>query len=116
MRHPLPLADSCRLFHHVQSCMPFAATAIGGFLALLMQRCVSADGASEDLRGAGLRAANVFMARSAKAYEGSRKDYRGSPGFEARIARLGDSMQMKGQSFGQTPLILVMLTSSAKRL
>lgn len=38
-------------------------------MALLLQRCVLTDGASEDLRVAGLRAANVFMARSAKANE-----------------------------------------------
>lgn len=35
----------------------------------MLERCVLVAGASEDLRVAGLRAANVFMARSAKANE-----------------------------------------------
>eukprot|EP00752_Nemacystus_decipiens_P002115 g2019.t1 len=40
-----------------------------GFLSLVLERSVLVTGASEDLRVAGLRVANVFMARSAKANE-----------------------------------------------
>lgn len=49
------------------------ATVLGvaplGFLALILQRCVLVEGVSEDLRVAGLRAANVFMARAGRAKE-----------------------------------------------
>lgn len=55
-----------------------------GFLSLVLERCVLVDGASEDLRVAGLRAANVFMARSAKANE------------RDGVAAGGESMDSKG--------------------
>ncbi|CAM9130173.1 unnamed protein product, partial [Hapterophycus canaliculatus] len=38
-----------------------------GFINLVLERCVLVNSASEDLRVAGLRVVNVFMARSAKA-------------------------------------------------
>lgn len=74
-----------------------------------MHRCISVDGASEDLRGAGLRAANVFMARSGKATEFSVKYFLGSPSVEigngshVRNARLDSAMETKGQWNGHAP-------------
>lgn len=55
-----------------------------GFLSLVLERCVLVNGVSEDLRAAGLRAANVFMARSAKANE------------RDAIAAGGEAMHSKG--------------------
>lgn len=60
-----------------------------GFISLLLERCVLVNSASEDLRVAGLRAANVFMARSAKAN-----------GFNVATAT-GDSMHSKGESVSE---------------
>ncbi|CAM9566448.1 unnamed protein product, partial [Ectocarpus sp. 13 AM-2016] len=37
-----------------------------GFVPLVLERCALVKGTSEELRGAGLRASNVFMARSSK--------------------------------------------------
>lgn len=52
----------------------------------MLERCVLVNGASEDLRVAGLRAANVFMARSAKANE------------RDAVSAAGESMRSKGDS------------------
>lgn len=57
-----------------------------GFLSLVLERCVLVSGASEDLRVAGLRAANVFMARSAKANE------------RDGVTAAGESMHSKGNA------------------
>ena len=57
-----------------------------GFSSLVLERCVLASGVSEDLRAAGLRAANVFMARSAKANE------------RDAIAAGGETMHSKGDT------------------
>lgn len=56
-----------------------------GFIYLVLERCVLGNSASEDLRVAGLRAVNVFMARSAKAN-----------GLDVATAA-GDSMHSKGE-------------------
>lgn len=64
-----------------------------GFLALVLQRCVLSDGVSEDLRVAGLRAASVFMARSAKICA---RD--AATGF----IKVGNSMSAKGEPCGDT--------------
>lgn len=50
----------------------------------MLERCVLVNDVSEDLRAAGLRAANVFMARSAKANE------------RDAIAAGGEAMHSKG--------------------
>lgn len=55
-----------------------------GFVPLVLERCVLVNWTSEELRGAGLRVSNVFMARSAKAN-----------GLDASMAG-GESMSSKG--------------------
>ncbi|CAM9496985.1 unnamed protein product, partial [Ectocarpus fasciculatus] len=57
-----------------------------GFVPLVLERCVLVNGTSEELRGAGIRLSNVFMARSAKAN-----------GLDASIAG-GESMSSKVSS------------------
>lgn len=84
-----------------------------GFLALVLQRCVLSDGVSEDLRVAGLRAASVFMARSAKvrtrnvATDIATMERRRPQHAEAGVAaagyiKLGSSMSAKGEPCGRT--------------
>lgn len=81
-----------------------------GYLSLVLQRCVLIEAASEDLRVAGLRAANVFMARSAKASErrapsapgATSMDWRGTQDAESGVGSTSlvkprDSMHFQGE-------------------
>ena len=76
----------------------------------MLQRCILVEGASESLRVAGLRAANVFMARSAKEYErsapsapgGASMDWRGPQDAESGVGSTSfvkprDNLRLKGE-------------------
>lgn len=90
-----------------------------GYLSLVLQRCVLMEAVSEDLRVAGLRAANVFMARSAKASErsalsapgGTPMDWRGPQDAESGVPSTSfvkprDSMHFQGELLGEWCILL----------